>query len=104
MIVVFEVAGWLLFFVAVAGILLNFALSRRDADHKPAAATRHVVLGCMVAGGVMLAVAYALAALGLTETLVGTGRRGGSLWVPAAVFALVAASGIRTWQRGRQQA
>ena len=90
MVVLIEVAGWLLFAVAIAGILLNVALSRRNPDHRPHAATRQVVLGCMIAGGVM----------DLADTLMDTGRRGRSLWVPVAIFALLAASGIRAWRRG----
>jgi uncharacterized membrane protein YidH (DUF202 family) len=103
MVVLIEVAGWLVFGVAVVGVVINFALSRRDAGHRPHPATRKMVLGCMIAAGVMLALAYALAALGVADTLIDTGRRGSSLWVPAAIFALVAAGGISAWRRGPQQ-
>ena len=100
MVVLIEVAGWLLFAGAIAGILLNFALSRRNPDHRPHAATRQLVLGCMIAGGVLLATAYTLGALDLADTLMDSGRRGGSLWVPVVIFGLLAISGVRAWRRG----
>lgn len=101
MIVVMEVAGWLLFAVTVAGILLNFALFRGNPDHRPRAATRQVLLGSAIVGGAMLALVYTLAALGTSDTLLDTGRRGGSLWVPTVLFAFVAGSGLAAWRRGR---
>ena len=98
--VLIEVTGWVIFGLAAAGVVLNFALSRRGADRRASSAARRMVIGCMIAGGVMLAFAYAFAALGASETLIATGRRGGSLWVPAAIFALVAVAGVRAWRKG----
>lgn len=100
MIVTMEVAGWLLFAVTVAGIFLNFALSRRNPDHRPGAATRQILLGCMVVGSAMLALVYTLAALGVADALIDSGRRGRSLWVPATIFVLAAGSGLLAWRRG----
>lgn len=54
MVVLIEIAGWLVLGVALAGIVLNFVVSRREADHQPHSATRKVVVGCMIAGGVMM--------------------------------------------------